>query len=54
MECILSVHPREISELGYEEKDLLDEIHSNNCELTNIDGTPVDKFECIEYIVKFK
>ncbi len=50
----LSVHPREIRELGYNEQDLFNEIHMNNYKLTNIDGSEVDKFAYIEYILKYQ
>ena len=50
----LSVHPREIRDLGYNEQDLLNEIRINNYKLTNIDGSEVDEFSYIEYILKYK
>ncbi|MDC0931506.1 FkbM family methyltransferase [Methylophilaceae bacterium] len=50
----LSVHPREIRALGYSEQDLLYEIHKNNYKLTNIDGSKVDEFAYIEYILKYQ
>jgi len=48
----LSVHPREIRDLGYSEQDLLNEIHMNNYKLTNIDGSQVDGFSYIEYVLE--
>ena len=50
----LSVHPREIIDLGYNEQDLLNEIHMNNYKLSNIDGSEVGEFAYIEYILKYQ
>jgi len=45
----LSVHPNQIIALGGSDEALLKEIHRSGYELINIDGSAVDKFECIEY-----
>ncbi len=47
----LSVHPNEIQSLGYDVNILLDEIKKNNYQISNIDGSEVDHFSCVEYIV---
>jgi len=48
----LSVHPQEIRKLGYSQIDLLDIFKEVNYEITNIDGSQVNRFEYIEYILK--
>jgi len=47
----LSVHPNQIRALGGSDAALLKEIHRSGYEICNIDGSAVDEFECIEYIL---
>jgi len=48
---LLSVHLREIRYLGYNEKDLLNEIHNNYYKLINIERSYLDNFA---YILKYQ
>ena len=50
----LSVHPNQILKLGGSEEILLEVIHSLGYSLSNIDGTQIDEFECLEYLMTAK
>ena len=50
----LSVHPNAIRALEESDDALLNEIHASGYQVTNIDGSAVDEFECIEYILTDK
>lgn len=47
----LSVHPKQLVTLGGSEEELMELIQSSNYEIKNIDGTSVEEFECIEYLL---
>tara|TARA_Y100000591_G_scaffold150719_1_gene129593 strand:+ start:2616 stop:3443 length:828 start_codon:yes stop_codon:yes gene_type:complete len=47
----LSVHPNQILQLGGSEEDLLEIINYCGYSISNIDGSQIDKFESVEYLM---
>jgi len=47
----LSVHPNQLTQLGESEETLVEVIHSCGYSISNVDGSKIEKFESIEYLM---